>query len=155
MSESICLQARFAPANTCFGCGQANARGLKLESFPDGQDLVARWRPETHHEAFSGVLNGGIIGTLLDCHGDWTAIWSMMRRDGQESAPCMVTSEFAVTLLRPAPTDRELIIRGRTLELGERHAVVETTLAADGEDCARCRGVFVAVRPGHPAWHAW
>ena len=101
------------------------------------------------------MLNGGIIGALLDCHGDWTAIWSMMQRDELTEAPCMVTAEFSVKLLRPTPTDRELVIHGRTVELGRRHAVVESTLGVEDEVCARSRGAFVTVRPGHPAWHAW
>ncbi len=155
MSDNPSLQARYAPYNTCFGCGQANEHGLRLQSFPDGDLVVARWRPQPHHEAFTGVLNGGIIGSLLDCHGDWTAIWSMMQRDVLAEAPCMVTAEFNVKLLKPTPTDSELLIHGRTIELGRRHAIVETTLLADGEACARCRGAFVTVRPGHPAWHAW
>ena len=71
------LQERFAPENRCFGCGPANPRGLRLRSFPASDDpnadVVMTWTPENYHEAFEGMLNGGIIGTLLDCHGNWTA----------------------------------------------------------------------------------
>ena len=67
-AEEPSLQDRYAPDNACFGCGPANAKGLRLKSHvaADGT-VVATFRPEVHHEAFPGVLNGGIIGALLDC----------------------------------------------------------------------------------------
>ena len=67
------LQDRYAPHNTCFGCGPENEKGLRIKSFMQGDKLVAEWRPEDHHEAFPGMLNGGIIGALLDCHSNWMA----------------------------------------------------------------------------------
>ena len=66
MGKELSLQERFAPRNACFGCGPANERGLRIRSFPTGSSpdsvVVAEWTPETHHEAFHNVLNGGIIG---------------------------------------------------------------------------------------------
>ena len=74
MSESSddgsSLQDTYAPHNACFGCGAANEQGLRIKSHVEGDEVVARWRPEPHHQAFPGVLNGGIIGTLLDCHSN-------------------------------------------------------------------------------------
>ena len=34
-------------------------------------------------------------------------------------------------------------------------AVVESSITANGKMTATCRGTFVAVRPGHPAYHRW
>jgi len=62
------LQETYAPNNACFGCGPANPKGLRIRSFPEGDEVVAEWQPAKEHEAFEGMLNGGIIGTLLDCH---------------------------------------------------------------------------------------
>src|SRR5262249_53675742 len=76
------LQHRFAPANRCFGCGPSNEKGLRLKSFPQGDECVCEWRPEKHHEAFEGMLNGGICGALLDCHSNWTAAWHLMNANG-------------------------------------------------------------------------
>jgi len=73
------LQETYAPDNACFGCGPSNDKGLRIRSFPDGDRVVCRWTPEPHHEAFPGVLNGGIIGAILDCHCNWTAAWHLMR----------------------------------------------------------------------------
>jgi acyl-coenzyme A thioesterase PaaI-like protein len=155
MRQSV--QARYAPANHCFGCGVANPKGLRLESHEaaDGHGLVASWSPEPHHEAFTGVLNGGIIGTLLDCHGNWTAALHLMRSAGAERPPCTVTAEFHVRLRRPTPTDAPVRLRARVVESGADRATVEAELEAHGVVTATCRGVFVAVREGHPAFHRW
>src|SRR5207253_5846397 len=67
------LQDRYAPNGTCFGCGPKNEKGLRIKSRISGGDVVATWHAEKHHEAFEGALSGGIAGTLLDCHSNWTA----------------------------------------------------------------------------------
>ena len=85
------LQERYAPDNACFGCGPANPHGLHVRSFVEGDEVVARWQPEPHHLAFSNILNGGIIGALLDCHSNWTATWALLRRSGAKAPPCTVT----------------------------------------------------------------
>ena len=153
MSQS--LQARFAPENRCFGCGPANEKGLRLESFPEGDEVLCTWTPEKHHEAFEGMLNGGICGALLDCHSNWTAAWHLMNRRGEETPPCTVTAEFHVKLKKPTPTDGPLQMRARIVESSDKKAVVEATLERDGVVTSTCRGVFVAVGEGHPAYHRW
>jgi len=151
----LCLQERFAPANACFGCGPANLRGLRIRSFPSGERVVADWRPEPHHEAFPGVLNGGIIGALLDCHCNWTAAWQLMRRAGLDHPPCTVTAEYAIVLKRPTPTDGAVHLESWVEDATADRAVVLGELTAGGKVCATCRGTFVAVAPGHPAYHRW
>ena len=71
MSDALSVQERYAPENACFGCGPANPKGLRIRSFEDGDVLRAEWTPQGHHEAFEGMLNGGIIGALMDCHSNW------------------------------------------------------------------------------------
>jgi acyl-coenzyme A thioesterase PaaI-like protein len=154
MSEP-CLQERYAPSNACFGCGPANPKGLRIRSFVSGGDVVAEWMPGPHHEAFTGVLSGGIIGTLLDCHSNWTAAHHLMRRAGAEAPPCTVTAEYAVRLRRPTPSTQPVRLRARVVDSTDDRAVVEATLESGGQVCASCRGVFVAVKPGHPAYHRW
>jgi acyl-coenzyme A thioesterase PaaI-like protein len=152
------LQERYAPGNACFGCGPANEKGLHVRSFPageDGEEVVCEWRAEPHHEAYPGMLNGGIVGTLLDCHSNWAAAYHLMRRTGAESPPCTVTAEYSIRLLRPTPTDTTLHLSARVTESTDERAVVEATLTAGGKITATCRGTFVAVRPGHPAYHRW
>ena len=149
------LQERYAPRLACFGCGPANPRGLRVRSIVQGDEVVATWQPEGHHEAFPGMLAGGIVGTLLDCHSNWTAAHHLMQRAGLDHPPCTVTAEFAVKLLRPTPTAAPVDLRARVVESTADRAVVESTLEAGGKVCATCRGTFVAVKPGHPAYHRW
>ena len=151
----ISLQERYAPRTICFGCGPANDRGLHVRSFPEGDTCVCDWTPEVHHEAFPGILNGGIIGTLMDCHSNWTATYHLMKKSGAATPPCTVTAEYAIKLRRPTPTDGDLEIVARPVEVGEDRATIEAELRAGGNVCATSRGTFVAVKPGHPAYHRW
>lgn len=155
MDSEQSLQERYAPHNACFGCGPANAQGLRVRTFPAGDRWVATWMPAPHHEAFPGVLAGGIVGTLLDCHMNWSAAHHLMQRTNQETPPCTVTAEYSVQLQRPTPTDATLRLESRVVESSDRRAVVESTLTAGEEVCATGRGTFVAVKPGHPAYHRW
>lgn len=155
---SPCLQERFAPDSICFGCGPANRRGLHVRSFPlsgDGDEVVARWQAEPHQQAFEGVLNGGIIGTLLDCHSNWAAAWHLKRRDRLERPPVTVTAGFHVRLRKPTPIASPLELRARAVESDGPKVRVEAELSSDGEITATCEGRFVAVEPDHPAYHGW
>ena len=155
MSEPLSVQERYAPQNRCFGCGPANAKGLRIRSFEQGDELVAEWTPEPHHEAWTGAVNGGIVGALLDCHSNWAAAIHLMRQSGSETLPSTVTAEFHVKLLRVTPSDGPLTLKARVVESKGSRATVEAEIEAKGETTATCRGVFVAVPPGHPAHHRW
>lgn len=154
MSGGASLQDRYAPNNRCFGCGPANDKGLRLKSRVEGDAVVCDFTPEPHHEAFPGVLNGGIIGTLLDCHSNWTAAYHLMQARGTDAPPCTVTADFHVTLKKPTPLG-PLHLRAQVAEAQGDRVVVEATLEAGGRITATCRGTFVAVKEGHPAFHRW
>jgi len=153
--EGKSLQETYAPANSCFGCGPSNPKGLRIRSFVRGDEVVARWHPEPYHEAFPGVLNGGIIGTLLDCHSNWTAAYHLMKQGGADHPPCTVTADYAIKLTRPTPTDEDVELVATVAEIKEDRAVIDAKLIAKGKVCATCHGTFVAVKPGHPAYHRW
>ena len=155
MTQDHSLQQRYSPDGICFGCGPANGKGLQINSFPEGDEVVGEWCAEQHHQAFPGMLNGGIIGALLDCHSNWTAAYFLMKRDGKTEAPCTVTAEFHVKLLRPTPVDGPIKLKARVVDSSEDRATVEAELIAGGKVCDTCRGVFVAVKEGHPAYHRW
>ena len=153
--DPLILQDHHAPNNACFGCGPANAKGLRIKSYVVGQEVHCRWRPSAHHQAFEGMLNGGICGTLLDCHCNWTAAWHLMQQAGVDEPPCTVTAEYSIKLRRPTPLDGELLLRAWVAESSADRAWIEGTLEANGQVTAKCRGLFVAVREGHPAFHRW
>lgn len=149
------LQETYAPNNRCYGCGPANEKGLRIRSFEEGEELVCDWTPEPHHLAFEGIVNGGIIGSLLDCHSNWTAARHLMKTRNAAELPPTVTLDFHVTLKRPTPMDATLHLRAHVVESSEDRATVEATLEAKGKVTATCRGTFVAVKEGHPAYFRW
>ena len=150
------LQERFAPDGRCFGCGPKNANGLRIRSFEaeDGS-VVAEWQARREHEAFDGFVNGGILGTLIDCHSNWTAIAAMLRRVGGEAAPSTVTAEYEVRFRRPTPSHRPIRLTGRAVDVSDDRATIATTIEVDGATTATGRATFVAVKEGHPAFGRW
>jgi acyl-coenzyme A thioesterase PaaI-like protein len=153
MSEA--LQDKYAPKNECFGCGPANPKGLRIKSRVEGDELVAEFMPDPHHLAFPGIVNGGILGALLDCHCNWTAAWHLMKKNALETPPCTVTASYEIGLKRPTPLGVPLALRAHVVESSSDRATVEGTITANGKVTATCRGVFVAVKEGHPAFHRW
>lgn len=151
----LSLQERYAPTSICYGCGPANARGFRIRSFPEGDEVVAEWSAAPHHQAFEGAVNGGVISTLFDCHCNWTAAYHLMQRGGTAVVPPTVTAELAVRFTRPTPSAAPLVLRARVVESAGDRATVEASLESGGVVCATCRGRFVAVPPGHPAYHRW
>jgi acyl-coenzyme A thioesterase PaaI-like protein len=116
MSAVLSLQDRYAPNNLCFGCGPANDRGLRIKSYAAGDEVVAEWTPERHHEAFDGVVSGGVIGALFDCPSNWTAAWYLRRRDGATKPPCTVAADFQVHLVWPTSSQSPLRLCARVVE---------------------------------------
>lgn len=150
------IQETFAPKSICYGCGPANEKGLRIRSFDSGTDIVCEWQPSPHHAAFPGMLNGGIIGSLLDCHCNWTAAYGLKNKHAMTEIPCTVTAEYTIKLLKPTPVDQKVQLRARVVEyIKQDRAWVEGELLSNGQVTASCRGLFVAVKPGHPAFHRW
>jgi acyl-coenzyme A thioesterase PaaI-like protein len=157
---SLSLQDRYAPNNRCFGCGPANTLGLRIKSHARTDDagariVVADFVPEAHHLAFDGIVNGGILGAILDCHSNWAACHRLMVDRALDAPPCTVTADFHVKLKRPTPMGLSLNVVARAIEVDGDKVVVDATVTAGGKITATCLGTFVAVRDGHPAYHRW
>lgn len=156
MIEEKSLQETYAPNGICFGCGVKNEKGLRIRSFVgENDEVIAEFHAEPHHQAFPGMLNGGIIGALLDCHSNWTAAQFLMKKNGKDAPDCTVTADFHVKLRRPTPFDATLYLKARVIESTEDKAIVEAELIANEKVCATCKGTFIAVKEGHPAYHRW
>lgn len=157
LNESV--QEHFAKKSICFGCGPSNDKGLRIRSFESNDEkgpiLIATWSPEPHHQAFPGVLNGGIVGALLDCHANWAASMHLMHTRQLKEPPCTVTADFTVQLKRPCPVDQPIHLTARVVESGETKVSVEAELLCDGKTRGTLKGTFVAVEPTHPAYHRW
>ena len=131
-------------------------RGLRIRSYLAGDGtVVATWQARPEHEAFDGYVNGGIVGTLIDCHSNWTAIAALLARRGGDAAPSTVTSELAVQFKRPTPSDQPLRVIGKAVEVRDDRVMVETSVEVDDTVTATGRATFVVVKPGHPAFGRW
>jgi acyl-coenzyme A thioesterase PaaI-like protein len=136
----------------CFGCGHLNPRGHQVKTRWEGEESVTRFTPEPHHTAIPGYVYGGLIASLVDCHGTGTAAAVAGRaespgtREGDPPGelPRFVTASLHVDYLRPTPLGPVLEVRGRATEVTARKVVVEARVLANGEVTAR--GVVVAVR---------
>ncbi len=140
--------------NYCFGCGTLNPHGLHIKSYWSGDESLCTWRANHAHMAGpQGILNGGIIATIIDCHSVCTAIADAYRRQGRplDSEPLIwyATGALQVSYLRPTPIDAEVTLRARIKESTAKKTVVLCSLWSRGEECAR--GEVVAVRVP-PAW---
>ncbi|MBS0288457.1 MAG: PaaI family thioesterase [Proteobacteria bacterium] len=155
MLKGKSLQDTYAAHNQCFGCGPSNEKGLQVKSYVQGEEVVANWQPLPYHEAFPGILNGGVIGTLLDCHSNWSAAYFLMKKQQASSPPCTVTAYFNVSLKRPTPSDKPVYLVASIKEIKEDRALISAKLYSENKLCATCEGLFVAVKEGHPAYHRW
>ncbi len=153
----VSLQERFAPDSICFGCGPKNKQGLHIKSVvsDDPGIVTASWTPMKHHHAFPGVLNGGIIGAIMDCHSNWAAAWALRESDDCRELPSTVTAWFRIDLAKPTPMDQPLTLTAQCVEKSTRKAQIKTTLMVDDTVTATCDALFVAVNQDHPASHRW
>jgi acyl-coenzyme A thioesterase PaaI-like protein len=133
----------------CYGCGRLNEHGHRIKSYRDGDEVVARFQPRPHHIALPGFVYGGLIASLIDCHGIATAADAELRAAGLEvgrvPTPRYVTAALQVRYLKPTPLGVQLELRARVRERGARKAIVEVTLSADGVVTATGEVVGVAM----------
>ena len=153
--KELAVEEEYAPKSICFGCGPAIERGLGIKSYRNEEGLEMEFETSEEHMAFEGIINGGIIGTLIDCHGNWTAAVALMDKLDLKEAPCTVTAQYEVKLKRPTPYGVTLFLKSRVLVIGKDRAEIIVELKADGKTCATGRGLFVIVKEGHPAYHRW
>ena len=92
---------------------------------------------------------------MLDCHGNWTAAIALMDNNNLEEPPCTVTASYSVNLRRPTPLGEKLIITSQIEEIDGDKVKVDLLLEANGKVCASGKGLFVAVKEGHPSYHRW
>jgi len=138
----------------CFGCGRLNEKGLKIRSYWEGDEGVCRFLPnECYTGGMETILYGGIIASLIDCHGAGTAAAAKARELGLRVEPGymprFVTASLKVDYLAPTPVGVELELRGRVGEIKGRKVAVQVTVSAAGTLCARGEGIFVQLRDEH------
>ncbi|MFN8033097.1 MAG: PaaI family thioesterase [Mycobacterium sp.] len=146
--DAISVQDRLIPTTTCFGCGPANPRGLRLQSYVGEECLTATFLPWPEHDNGLGFLNGGIIATLLDCHSA-AAVLNEASLQGWEPPPGapipFVTAGIDVRYLRPSPLDSPVDLRAVVTESSEAEIVCDAELRYDDKTRAT----------GHAVWKRW
>ena len=132
----------------CYGCGRLNTFGHQIKSYWDGEESVCHFLPDAHHIAIPGYVYGGLLASLVDCHGTGTAAAAGYRAEkrSMDSEPPLrfLTASLHVDYLKPTPLGIELEVRGRVKEVKGRKVVIEEWLLANGE--VTVRGEVVAVQ---------
>lgn len=147
--KEIAIQDLYPDAiAVCYGCGRNNSHGLHIRTLWNGTEGIFRFTPREYHTAFPGVVYGGLIASLIDCHSIGTAVAAAYDAEGRDpgTAPeiTFVTGNLNVTYVKPTPMGVELVLRTRVQEMHERKAVVTCSLFAGEDECAR--GVVVGIR---------
>ena len=136
----------------CYGSGRSNPHGHHLKSYWDGQETIARF---TAAPEFSGGVPdhvyGGMVASLLDCHGTASAAAFAYRAagremdDGQEFMR-FVTASLKVEFLRPTPIGVELVIKGQLRGIDGRKVQVALSLSEGGQACATGQMLAIQLR---------
>ena len=133
----------------CYGCGRLNGDGHQLKTYWDGDETVAHFAPKPYHIAVPGFVYGGLLASLIDCHGNGTAALASYRNEGREPGTeppfRFVTASLQVDYLKPTPLGVELELRGKVLEIKGRKVISEIAIAANGEVTVKGRVVAVQI----------
>lgn len=136
----------------CYGCGRLNEFGHQIKTYWDGDETVTKFTPKPYHTALPGYVYGGLLASLIDCHGTGSAALAAFKnekRDVDTLPPFrFVTASLQVDYLKPTPIGVELEIRGRIVELKGRKVVTEISLFANGVETVKGKVIAVQV-PEH------
>jgi acyl-coenzyme A thioesterase PaaI-like protein len=140
----------------CYGCGRLNAHGLQIKSYWEGEESVCRFEPRPYHTGgFPDYLYGGLIASLIDCHGAGTAAAAKAREEGIDPQagpfPRFVTASLKVDYLAPTPVGGVLELRARVSALSGRKALIAVELSAGGRLRARGEVLMIQIPERTPA----
>jgi len=134
----------------CFGCGRLNRDGMQIKSYWNGEECICHYMPKPYYTGgFPGFAYGGLISSLIDCHGAATASAAKLQAEGfslEKRTPSrFVTASLKIDYLKPTPVGKVLELKGKPKEISERKVIVTVTLSAEGEICAKGEGVMVKI----------
>ncbi|HKJ23687.1 MAG TPA: PaaI family thioesterase [Myxococcota bacterium] len=111
------------PEHTCFGCGHANARGLRLVFTRTGERTVeAPFRAEAHWCGAPAVVHGGIQAALLD---EVMGMAGHLAFDAEADGDVdIVTADFRLRYRRPVPVAAPLVLHGELQRVEGRDVFV-------------------------------
>jgi acyl-coenzyme A thioesterase PaaI-like protein len=147
---TLSLQETHFPELTCFGCGPANEKGLRLRSFSTPEGYVAQFLPWPEHDNGVGFLNGGIIGTLLDCHSAAAVVDTAYQHGWRALGGALlpyVTAGLDVRYRRPAPLTEPVTLRAEVVTADESEITARVWLEYDGKLRAEAEALWKRWRP--------
>jgi acyl-coenzyme A thioesterase PaaI-like protein len=135
----------------CYGCGRLNRDGLQIKSYWDGDEGVCHYTPgPCYSGGVPGFAYGGLIASLIDCHGAATASAAKLREQGfslgEKPLPRFVAASIKVDYLKPTPLGVPLELRARAVEIKGRKVTVSVTLSAGGVLCAKGEELFIQIQ---------
>jgi hypothetical protein len=137
------------PFGHCFGCGRLNEFGHQLKTNWDGDETVTFFTSKHFQIGIPGFVYGGLLASIMDCHGTGSAALALARANGIElkqfNAPRCVTASMKVDYKKPTPIDVPLEMRGIIREINGRKVIVDARLIADGEICVTAEIIAVQV----------
>ena len=133
----------------CYGCGKLNEHGHQIKSYWNGDESVCHFMPKPYHIAIPGYVYGGLLASLIDCHGTGTAAAAMykaMKQQDPNDEPNtrFLTGSLHVDYHKPTPIGVELEIRAKVKEIKSRKVVIEEWIVANG--VITVRGEVIAVQ---------
>jgi len=132
----------------CYGCGKLNQHGHQIKTFWEGEETVTRYTPKEYHTAIPGYVYGGLIASLIDCHGTGSAAAAMYKHENREmdTDPPLrfVTASLNIKYLKPTPLGPELVLRGKIREVKGKKVIVDINLFVEDQLCAQ--GEVIAVK---------
>lgn len=132
----------------CYGCGKLNKEGHQIKTYWDGDETITRYTPKEYHTAIPGYVYGGLLASLIDCHGTGSAAAAMYKHERREmdTDPPLrfVTAQLNVTYLKPTPLGPEIVLKGKIREVKDKKVIVDVELFAEDELCVK--GEVVAVK---------
>lgn len=147
MNESPIFQDHM-PGNICYGCGKDNHEGLQIKSYWEGDEAVCIWESEDKYQGWKGLLNGGVLATLVDCHTMCTAMAATYKAEGRsmDSEPVYRFATGTMTIKYTAPTSNNhpIEIRAKVTEIKGRKVTIEFKVFSDGKQSAE--GEVIAIR---------
>lgn len=125
----------------CYGCGRLNKDGHQFRTSWEGEETVTVYQPKPEHTAIPGFVYGGLIASLIDCHGTGSASLALHRKNGfepgsGEEPPRFVTASLHVDYLKPTPQGAVLKAVGKVEEIHPKKFKVNVEVYADEALCA-------------------
>lgn len=133
----------------CYGCGRLNELGHQIKSYWDGEESVCQFQPRPEHIAIPGYVYGGLLASLVDCHGTGTAAAAGYRAENRpmDTEPPLryLTASLHVDYLKPTPLGPILEVRAKVKEVKGRKITIEEWIVVNGLTTVRGEVVTVQV----------